>query len=117
MGEFLIKLETELTQFCPTFTQVPQQTSYPYISIEMDQLLQGMPWGPSIVVLNVKIWSRYCGTFEIFRLAKQVEGFFQHYTEPHASLKIIESTLTLLKDGQTRQHCFRLKARILGEPQ
>jgi hypothetical protein len=115
MGEFLNKLTTELAQFCPTFTQTPPQTPYPYITLEMDQLLHGMPWGPTMAVLTVKIWSRYCGTFEILTIAKQVEGFLQNYTRPDASLKLMESTLTLLKDGQTRQHCFRLKARLPQE--
>ena len=111
MGELLKKLTTELGRICPTFTQVPLQTAYPYISLEPEQNLQGLPWGPSMVILNVKIWSRYAGTQEILRFAKEVEEFLYEQSF-EISLKILESTLVLLEDGQTRVHCFRLKARV-----
>lgn len=114
MGRFLKNLAESLDQFCPTFTQVPPQTPYPYITIEAEQMLQGVPWGPSMVILSVKIWSRYAGTQEILKLAKNVEDFLNTYHSPslQVSLRILESTLVLLKDGQTRIHCFRLKVRL-----
>ena len=62
-----------------------------------------------MVTLTLKIWSRYAGTHEILKLAKEVEGFLQVC---EISLKILESTLVLLEDGQTRVHSFRLKARV-----
>jgi hypothetical protein len=112
MGEFLKKLTTGLTQICPTFTQTPLHTPYPFITLEAEQKLQGLPWGPFMVILTVKIWSRYAGTQEILKLAKEVEDFlYVHSFE--TSLKILESTLVLLNDGQTRVHTFRLKARVL----
>lgn len=116
MGEFLKKLSEGLNRICPTFTQVPFQTPYPYITLEAEQILQGLPWGPCMVILTVKIWSRYTGTQEILRFAKDVEAFLQTYGGPafEVSLKILESSLVLLKDGQTRVHCFRLKARLPG---
>jgi hypothetical protein len=113
MGEFFKKMTLALSQICPTFTQVLPQTPYPYITLEAEQTLQGIPWGPSMVILRVKIWSRYRGTQEILRLAKEVEKFLYAGTF-YVSLKILESTLVFLDDGQTRIHCFRLKARILG---
>ena len=117
MGGLLKNLTIGLEQFCPTFTQVPQQTSYPYITIEVEQMLQGIPWGPSMVMFSIKIWSRYAGTQEILKFAKNVEEFLNSYNLPSSqvSLKILESTLVLLKDGQTRLHCFRLKARLPGD--
>lgn len=117
MGQLLKTLAGELNQFCPTFTQVPQHTPYPYITLEAEQVLQGVPWGPSMMILSLKIWSRYAGTHEILRLAKNVEAFLNSSQFPQASLKILESSLLLLKDGQTRLHCFRLKARITGDEQ
>ena len=111
MGEFLKKLTTGLEHICPTFTQVPPQTAYPYISLEPEQNLQGLPWGPSMVILSVKIWSRYAGTQEVLKFAKEVEGFLDEQSFV-GCLKILESTLVLLEDGQTRVHCFRLKARV-----
>ena len=119
MGEFLKNLAGELNQLCPTFTQVPQHTPYPYITLEGEQILQGVPWGPSMMILSLKIWSRYAGTQEILKIAKNVEEFLNAYCPPalQVSLKILESSLLLLKDGQTRIHCFRLKARISGGSQ
>jgi len=111
MGEFLNKMRVALNQICPTFTQTPLQTPYPYITLDVEQKLQGLPWGPLMVVVAVKIWSRYAGTHEILKLAKGVEGFLYEYSF-ETSLKILESSLVLLKDGQTRVHSFRLKARI-----
>lgn len=111
MGEFLKNMTLGLSHICPTFTQVPFQTVYPYITVEVEQNLQGLPWGPSMVILSVKIWSRYAGTQEILKFAKEVEGFLYEQSFK-TSLKILESTLVLLDDGQTRLHCFRLKARV-----
>lgn len=113
MGELLKKLLTGLSHICPAFMQVPSQTAYPYITLEADNILQGLPWGPSMVMLNIKIWSRYAGTQEILKFAREVEGFLYEQSFD-VSLKILESTLVLLNDGQTRVHCFRLKARVSG---
>lgn len=111
MGEFLNTLRTGLSEICPTYTHVPPGTPYPYITIEAEQTLQGLPWGPLMAIVTVKIWSRYTGMKEILKLAKDVEDYLyeQSFT---TSLKILESTLTLLDDGQTRVHGFRMKARI-----
>lgn len=119
MGQFLKNLAVALDQFCPTFTQVPYQTPYPYITLEAEQILQGLPWGPSMMMLNIKIWSRYAGIQEILKIAKSVEAFLNTYHSPslQVSLKLLESTLVLLKDGQTRIHCFRLKVRLSGDSQ
>lgn len=111
MGELLKNLTAGLGHICPTFTQVPPQSAYPYITLEAEQNLQGLPWGPSMVILSVKIWSRYAGTQEILSLAKEVEGFLYEQSFK-TSLKILESTLVFLNDDQTRVHCFRLKARV-----
>ncbi len=111
MGELLKKLTAGLAHICPTFTQTPPQTPYPYITLQADNVLQGLPWGPSMVTLSVKIWSRYRGTQEILKFAKEVEEFL--YEESfEIRLKILESTLVLLNDGVTRVHSFRLKARV-----
>lgn len=116
MGEFLKNLAKELGQLCPTFTQVPHPTPYPYITLEAEQILQGAPWGASMAIVNLKIWSRYAGTQEILRIAKNVEEFLNGPKIPslQISLKLLESSLLLLQDGQTRIHCFRLKARLPG---
>lgn len=111
MGEFLKNLTMGLNHICPTFIQTPFQTPYPYITLEAEQKLQGLPWGPSMVIVTVKIWSRYGGTQEILTLAKGVEEFLYEQSFK-TSLKILESALSLLTDGQTRVHSFRLKARI-----
>jgi hypothetical protein len=116
MGEFLNYLTTGLTHICPAFTQVPPQTVYPYITLEVEQKLQGLPWGPFMVIVSVKIWSRYAGTQEILKLAKAVEEFLSTQTFK-GSLKLLESTLVLLNDSQTRVHSFRLKARLSGGTQ
>lgn len=112
MLNFLKKITTGLEAICPAFTHVPLQTPYPYITIETEQMLRGLPWGPHMALMNVKIWSRYRGIQEILKLAKDVEHFLERQ---NGSLKIIESTLVILNDGQTRLHSFRLKARIPGE--
>jgi hypothetical protein len=113
MGELLMTLSTTLGQVCPTFLQVPSHTAYPYITLEPEQSLQGLPWGPRMVIISVKIWSRYAGTQEILKLAREAEAYLQGYHPQAGSLKILESTLTLLKDGQTRVHTFRIKVRLL----
>lgn len=114
----LLKIMTgELAQFCQTFTQVPPYTPYPYITLEAEQVLQGLPWGPSVVIVVLKIWSRYPGTQEILKMAKKVEEFLNDHllSAFPISLKILESALVSLKDGQTRVHHFRLKVRIPGD--
>lgn len=116
MGEFLSHLRIGLNQICPTFLQVPSQTPYPYITLEAEQILRGLPWGPYMVMVTVKIWSRYSGTQEILKFSKAIEIFLQDYDPStfKVGLKILESTLVLLTDGQTRVHTFRLKARLSG---
>lgn len=109
MDEFLKKLTTELNQICPAFLQVPFQTPYPYITVEADTLLQGLPWGPSMAIVSVKIWSRYTGIQEVLKFAKAIEELL---SLSEWALKILESTLVMLNDGQTRVHTFRLKTRL-----
>jgi hypothetical protein len=113
MRDLLIDLRQELSSLCPTFLQVPPNTPTPYITIEPGQSLQGLPWGPRIAILTIKVWSRYYGTKEILMLAKGIEGLLQAYRP--VSLKISESALILQKDEQTRVHRFRLKARLPGD--
>ncbi|MBY0501455.1 MAG: DUF3168 domain-containing protein [Alphaproteobacteria bacterium] len=116
MNELLWDLTQSLAHICPAFLQLPPQTPYPYIMIEPEMVLQGVPWGPTMVTLTVKIWSRYAGTSEILRLVKGVDLALQSYVSEtlEVSLKIIESTLSFLNDCQTRVHTFRLKARLSG---
>ena len=116
MRNLLIDLRTTLGEVCPTFLQVPAKTPHPYITIEPGQSLQGLPWGPLIVTLTIKIWSRYAGTREILKLAKSVETLLQKYAPAtfEVSLKMQESTLVLLSDSKTRVHSFHLKARLPG---
>lgn len=116
MRDFLIDLATALGQIGPTFLQVPPKTTYPYITIEPEQSLQGLPSGPIILTMAVKIWSRYAGTQEILTLAKGVEDLLQGYAPRFfkVSLKVLGSTLILLDDGQTRVYTCRLKARVTG---
>jgi hypothetical protein len=113
MGKFLYDLSESLTPVCQTFIHVPEKTSYPYITLEPEHTLTGIPWGPKMVVLSIKIWSRHIGTMEILKLARSVEEQIQ--TFPKASLKIRESHLQVLKDGQTRVHTFKVKARVRGD--
>ncbi len=119
MRELLIDLITTLGNICPAFIEVPFQTPFPYITIEPGQTLRGLPGGPTLLKLNVKIWSRYKGTKEILQLARAVENDLETYA-PKAqkvSLKMMESTLVLLSDKKTRVHTFCLKARLGGTPQ
>lgn len=112
MRELLLNLSTTLATLCPTFVHVPLHTPYPYITLEPDLVLSGLPWGPQIATFSVKIWSRYAGTIEILNLAKGVEDLLQRYEK--TSLKIRESSLEVLNDGQTRRHTFKLAARLQG---
>lgn len=110
MREFLLSLKQSLEEVCPTYVHVPPRAHYPYITLEPEIFLQGVPWGPLIVRLQVKIWSHYLGTQEVLQFAHQVEEALESY--PSASLKILKSVLVLLKDGKTRLHTFDVKARI-----
>ena len=114
MRKFLSDLRTNLNQICPTFLHVPPQTVYPYVTIEVEQSLQGLPWGPRVVKLSVKVWSQYKGTQEILKLAKGIENHLQKYSSSvlSVSLKVLESTLVFLPEGQTRVHTFRVLARL-----
>lgn len=111
MREILINLQKKLNHICPSFIQVPPNTPYPYITLEPGQILQGLPWGPSIALINVKIWSNYKGTREILKLARGVDTLLGGYVSPlaHGSLKVLDSSLMLFKDETTRVHTFRLK--------
>lgn len=117
MHEFLNDFRQTLNRVCATFLQVPPETYYPYITLEPDLILKGLPWGPTMVTLNVKIWSRYAGTHEIVMFSRRVEQLILTYAPKtlKVSLKILKSTLVLLNDGQTRVHTFHLKVRIAGE--
>lgn len=117
MRNLLTDLRLTLNELCPTFLQTPIHPIYPYIIIEPGQSLKGLPWGPHIALLSIKIWSRYKGTREILKIAKHAENILEHYAPKilEARLKLIESTLVLLKDEQTRLHTFRLKARYQGD--
>lgn len=112
MREFLRHLSSLLSAIIPTYVHVPQKSPYPYITLEPELILSGLPWGPRIATFSIKIWSRYTGIIEILRLAKDVETVISNY-ENH-SLIIRESRLELLKDGQTRLHTFKIKTRLLG---
>jgi hypothetical protein len=110
MRDFILDLTKTLTPLCPTFLHVPPETPYPHISIEPLQSLMGVPWGPTIVTLVIKIWSQYAGTKEILILAKGVERILRYYEK--ANIKVAESGLALSGDGTTRIHTFRLKAKV-----
>lgn len=114
MRKFISDLRVSINQVCPTFLHVPPQTTPPYVTLEVEHSLQGLPWGPRIVKFNVKVWSQYKGTQEVLKLAKSVENLLQKYSTSilGVSLKLLESTLVLLPDGQTRVHTFRVLARL-----
>src|SRR4030095_2221995 len=102
MRDLLKDLSHNLQDICPVFLQLPlaeKDISYPYITIEPENFLQGLPWGPSIMTLFVKIWSRYTGTKEILILTKKVEKKLHSYTSAtlNVSIKILTSALLLLK--------------------
>jgi hypothetical protein len=110
MRDFILDLTKILTPLCPTFLHVPPETPYPHISIEPLQSLMGVPWGPTVITLAIKIWSQYAGTKEILNLAKEVERVLRHYNK--ANIKISESSLALSNDGTTRVHTIRIKAKV-----
>jgi hypothetical protein len=114
MRKFISDLRKSLSQACPAFLHVPPQTAYPYVTLEVEQSLQALPWGPRIVKLNVKIWSQYKGTQEILKLAKSIEGHLHAYSSSvlGISLKLLESTMVFLPNTQTRVHTFRMCARL-----
>lgn len=116
MRELLTTLSTALGQICPTFVHVPPQTVYPYITLEPKQVLEGFPAGSRVMLVSIKIWSRYKGTQEILKLAKEVEGLLQNYAPQtfKVSVKILESTLVFLEDGNTRLHTIQIKMRSFG---
>lgn len=114
MRKFISDLRKSLNQVCPAFIHVPPQTATPYITLEVEQSLQGLPWGPRIVKLNIKIWSQYKGTQEVLKLAKSIENHLHTYSSSAlgVSLKLLESTLAFLPNTQTRVHTFCLCARL-----
>lgn len=114
MRKFISDLRKSLSQVCPAFLHVPPQTPTPYVTLEVEQSLQGLPWGPRVVKLNVKVWSQYKGTQEVLKLAKSVEEHLHTYSSSALgiSLKLLESTLVFLPDTQTRVHTFRVHARL-----
>jgi len=113
MRDFLLDLTKALTEICPAFLHLPPETPYPYITIEPVSSLQGLPWGPTIITLTIKIWSRYTGTHEILKLARSVEKTVNTYKK--SSLKIIKSALTLRADKKTRVHTIHLQARVTSD--
>jgi len=112
MHKLLLDLKETLESICPTYIHLLPKTPYPYITIEPDVVLRGLPWGPCISIIFVKIWSRYLGTIEILNLAKEVEAILQNYRLN--SLTIQQSSLQLSRDEQTRVHTFKLKVRHMG---
>lgn len=111
MRKLLWTLTRSLSHICPAFLHVPMNIPYPYITLEPEQTLKGVPWGPSILCLSVKVWSRYTGTQEVLSLANNVDEFFREFNPESfdLNLNIKESKLILLSDGQTRLYNLRLK--------
>jgi len=117
MRNVLKDLIKTVSSVCPTYTQVPSQKTYPFITLDVVQNLQAYPSGPRVLMVNLKIWSQYKGVIEILQLAKKVEHLLERY-KPQTftgSLKIWESSMSLHKDGITRLFLFRLKIRIKGD--
>ena len=112
MRKLLKELQESLSLVCPTYIQHPEVLDFPHITLVPEQSLCGVPWGPRVAYVSVKLWSRYTGTLEILRLGKEVESTLIHFL-PY-SLKLTESTLLLLKDKRTRLYKFRLKALLPG---
>ncbi len=110
MGEFFFDLTKVLSKICPTFLTLPLEVEYPHITVEPTNSLTGLPWGPTVLNFRVKIWSRYIGTKEILKMAKNVEAALNAYKR--GSLKVMKSSLSFLEDGHTRVHTFQVKARI-----
>lgn len=113
MRELFLDLTKILAPVCPVFHHVPPEAPYPYMTLEPLSSLQGLPWGPTLVTFTLKIWSRYAGTKEILKLAKTVDALLHTYQK--GSLKVMESSLALLKEGETRVHTFSIKARVPHE--
>jgi hypothetical protein len=110
MRELVLDLTKILGTVCPTFHHVPQEVPYPHITLEPINSLYGLPWGPTIVTVTVKIWSRYAGTQEVLKLAKRVENIIYSYQK--GSIKLMESALFHLKEEAIRVHTFRLKVKV-----
>lgn len=110
MRKLLKDLKDELGSICPTYIQRPEEISFPHITLVPEQTLCGVPWGPRIACLSIKLWSRYAGTLEILQLGKEVEQRIYNFSS--FSLKLTESSLLLLKDERTRLYKFRLKALL-----
>jgi len=113
MRDFFLDLTKVLSQVCPVFLHVPPEATYPYMTLEPINSLQGIPKGPTLITFTLKIWSQYAGTKEILRMAKRVEPLLHAYQK--GSLKIMKSGIALLKEGNTRVHTFNIKARVPHE--
>ncbi|EKE10377.1 MAG: hypothetical protein ACD_16C00043G0004 [uncultured bacterium] len=112
MRKLLNELRNDLSLICPTHIQRPEEVFFPHITLVPEQSLYGVPWGPRIACISIKLWSRYAGTLEILRLGYEVEQ--RLYAFSPFSLKLMESSLHLLKDERTRLYKLRLKALLPG---
>ena len=110
MGNFYFDLTNVLNKICPAFLSLPADVDYPHLTVEPANFLTGLPWGPTVLNFSVKICSRYAGTKEILKMARNVEEALCSYKI--GSLKVIKSSLSLLEDGETRVHTFQVKAKI-----
>lgn len=116
MRKLLNDIRKMLNELCPTFVQTPDDVPYPYITLEPEQNLTGIPWGPSILVMKIRLWSQYKGTMEILKLTRKVEKMLLLKVPKSLkiALKILESSLVLQKDKETRTHTFFIKLRYHG---
>ena len=109
MHKFALDLMTTLTPVCPTFLAVPLDVPYPHITVEPQSCLTGVPKGPTVAIMCVKILSRYRGLREILLLKRDVDHILATYLL--GSIKIQESVLSLLDDKVTHVHTFRLRVK------
>lgn len=118
MRKVLNDMRKLLNEICPTFVQVPPDVPYPYITLEPEHSLIGLPKGPSILILNIRLWSQYKGTMEILKLTRKVEKMLLLRVPQSlkVALKILESSLLLQKDKETRTHTFSIKLRYREAP-
>lgn len=112
MHEIAVNLINTFTQVCPTFLSVPHPVPYPHMTVEPKSELKGMPRGPTVAIITLKIWSRYAGLREILLLKKEAESKMEAY--PLGSIKLMDSILSLGEDKITHVHTFRLKVRSLS---
>lgn len=118
MRKLINNIRKSLDELCPTFVQVPEDIPYPYITLEPENNLMGLPSGPSILVMKIRLWSQYKGTMEILKLTRKVEKMLLMKIPQSLkiALKIVESSLTLQKDKLTRTHTFSIRLRYHEAP-